>query len=369
MAALTLEGGCHCGSIRYTIDPKVTDGDERWKGNYCYCDDCRLTLGFFFGLFISPDTNRVRFEDKNGTLVHYQSSAKAKRTHCGTCGASITWQHDEYLEGIDIHAGTIELPAALKGSGKGLLSLFDPVKHLWLQDQHLGGLGVLFRDDGLLKRLNITNGPSWEPKPETLQCPAEESILDDETLDGGCHCGGIRFTISRPPADYAKDPVLAKWIKKGRKMAAMHCWCDMCRLVSGAAFWTWAFVPTKLLTFTSNSTERIYKSSPDRPINRRFCSTCGCSYSFAFQPDGGDDMWDMAAATFDFKDSKPERWLAFGPTPRGGDPADEPLGKWINGWASPDASGRGFCFGESGDAYNPEMIDIIRKGRMGCARF
>ncbi|KAH7101053.1 hypothetical protein BKA62DRAFT_672367 [Auriculariales sp. MPI-PUGE-AT-0066] len=333
MSARTLTGGCHCGAISYTIQRNDERTDGKWSGIYCYCDDCRLTLGFFFALLISPATNKITIKDQNGALVRYKSSARAGARIAGHAARA--------------SLGSIEL----EGYGKGILSLFNVEKHLWLQSQHLGGIAS-----------TITAGGPWEVTPDTLRKPKDPLVSDEEILEGGCHCGGIKFTICRPPADFGSDPVLAKWVKAGRQISANHCWCDTCRLVSGAAFWTWAFVPVKLLTFTSTATERIYNSHKTKPIQRRFCGRCGCTYSYEYKP--GSEMWDMSVATFDLKSDKVDRWLAFGPTP-GGDPADEELNKYINGWMDLDKSGRPFSYVADGEIYNPEMVEMVRRGRVG----
>ena len=153
----------------------------------------------------------------------------------------------------------------------------------------------------------------------------------------------------------------------GRKLTAQHCFCNTCRKVSGAPFWTWAFVPRKLLTFTSTASERIYHSHPTKPISRRFCGTCGCNYSYAAGPDV--EMWDISAALLcDSKDGKMERWLAFGPSEDMEDPTDKVLAKYHSaGWAV--GEDRPMSFKEDGESYVPELLSILRDGRRACKRF
>jgi len=210
MPPLTLHGGCHCGAVTYTV---ATNTEERLHGNYCHCTDCRKTLGFFFGLFVNVKVTQFEIHANPKTaLVAYASSDRAMRQHCGVCGASITW-HENGDETIDVHAATLELPDEIKGSGKGLLSLFDQTMHLWLQDNWKSGTGVLLLGDGLKKYLNSTRGPMWEPTEKDKLLPVENEVDDDETIEASCHCGGVKFSIQRPPKDYAEDPVLANWIK------------------------------------------------------------------------------------------------------------------------------------------------------------
>lgn len=46
-------------------------------------------------------------------LHWFQSSKKARRTHCGQCGSTMFW-HSQGDENYDIAAGTLDLPTGLK---------------------------------------------------------------------------------------------------------------------------------------------------------------------------------------------------------------------------------------------------------------
>lgn len=55
--------------------------------------------------------------------------------------------------------------------------------------------------------------------------PGREGIIE-----GGCLCGAVRYVITLP----------TKW--------CAHCHCSMCRRAHGAAFVTWAGVPSQSFT-------------------------------------------------------------------------------------------------------------------------
>ena len=212
MPPRVLCGGCHCGAISYTIS---TSTDEHLKGNYCHCDDCRKTLGFWFGLAVELKGSQLKISaNPESALVSYASSGRVTRTHCGVCSAFITWRQTQD-DNVYVHAATLELPQELKESGQGLFSLFEPTMHMFLRSQWRGGTGVLMLGDNLPKYLGMMpGGPVWEPTEDDKLPPVEIEVDDDETIEGSCHCGGIKFSIKRPPKAYADDPVLAAWVKR-----------------------------------------------------------------------------------------------------------------------------------------------------------
>lgn len=73
-------------------------------------------------------------------------------------------------------------------------------------------------------------------------------------MNGGCHCGKIRFEVTGEPT----------WL--GR------CHCHDCQKISGSAFMAFAEFKVENVKFT-NGTPTPYKSSTD--ITRTFCSKCG----------------------------------------------------------------------------------------------
>lgn len=77
-------------------------------------------------------------------------------------------------------------------------------------------------------------------------------------IEGGCNCGGIRYSLSRPP------------------IAVAACHCSNCRRQSGAAYSVNLVVRADDMAVTgamATWTDRDTESG--KPVERQFCGTCG----------------------------------------------------------------------------------------------
>lgn len=76
-------GSCLCGAVTFKVEAELAAPDG------CHCIACRKTSGHFF---VSADVPRssltVRGEEN---ITWFQSSAKARRGFCSTCGSSLFW--------------------------------------------------------------------------------------------------------------------------------------------------------------------------------------------------------------------------------------------------------------------------------------
>jgi hypothetical protein len=84
---------------------------------------------------------------------------------------------------------------------------------------------------------------------------------EQETITGGCLCGGVRFA--------ARLPTL--W--------CAHCHCHWCRRAHGAAFVTWFSVPEEAFTLTQGTEHVVWYASSEQS-SRGFCSRCGTTFLF-----------------------------------------------------------------------------------------
>lgn len=97
-------------------------------------------------------------------------------------------------------------------------------------------------------------------------------------LLGGCLCGAVRYEIA------------------GALEEMHHCHCSRCRKAHGAAFSTFARVRADSLRVSSGEDRvRRFRSSPQ--VERSFCSECGSSLFFRFEP-LADAVW-VAVGTID----------------------------------------------------------------------
>src|SRR5699024_2870686 len=83
--------------------------------------------------------------------------------------------------------------------------------------------------------------------------------MSQQTIEGGCQCGAVRYAISGAPA-----------------LAAI-CHCTMCRRAHAAPAVAWALYQHDQVSFDTRK-PKAYVSSPD--ARRGFCETCGTQISF-----------------------------------------------------------------------------------------
>lgn len=104
MVELPIAGGCYCGAIRYRIDA------EPKRRPICYCANCRQAVGSHSVSWVTVDEAAVSFD--GGAPARYRTDTEAWRTFCGTCGTSLTYQHDDQqAEGtIDLTTGSLDHP-------------------------------------------------------------------------------------------------------------------------------------------------------------------------------------------------------------------------------------------------------------------
>lgn len=102
---LPLEGGCHCGALRYRVS--ITPSDT----GYCHCRICQRTTGSPVAAWALVPV--AGFAMLKGQAVVYKSSAWGERHFCGTCGAQILYQERRNPAGVSLNVATLDDPAAL----------------------------------------------------------------------------------------------------------------------------------------------------------------------------------------------------------------------------------------------------------------
>ena len=98
-----IEGGCHCGSIRYEVS------GEAITHALCHCSDCRRHAGAPFVGWTMYPASAVKV--KKGTPKIYKSSELGRRHFCGDCGTGLFYFNEQILPGIiDIQSATYDDP-------------------------------------------------------------------------------------------------------------------------------------------------------------------------------------------------------------------------------------------------------------------
>ncbi|CUH40635.1 hypothetical protein JSE7799_03370 [Jannaschia seosinensis] len=100
---MKLDGSCHCGAVRFTVEAPHPVPYQR-----CYCSICRKTAGaggFAINIGARADTLEVEGRDNIST---YRSSEAMERTFCRTCGSALWGFAPDWPELIHPHASAID---------------------------------------------------------------------------------------------------------------------------------------------------------------------------------------------------------------------------------------------------------------------
>src|SRR4029453_11123488 len=97
-----ITGGCYCGQVRFSASPEV-----RVRAN-CHCQNCRRAAGAQAVAWITVE--RSQFQFVKGTPRRYRTETGAWRTFCDRCGTSLSYEHDERPDEIDVTTGSLDHP-------------------------------------------------------------------------------------------------------------------------------------------------------------------------------------------------------------------------------------------------------------------
>ena len=116
MTQQPVEGGCLCGAVRY-----------RARGEFshsvvCHCASCRRACGAHAVAWVTFPNQLFQFTV--GNPVDFQSSPSVVRTFCGRCGTSLTYQHENTPDEVDITTASLDRP-----------DYFPPARHVWVDEK------------------------------------------------------------------------------------------------------------------------------------------------------------------------------------------------------------------------------------------
>lgn len=100
-----LEGGCHCGALRYRITVSPIDSA------YCHCRICQRTTGAPAVPWTSVTV--AGFAVTRGRPAVYKSSDRGERHFCGNCGCQILYRDSERPKTVDVNLVTLDDPRAV----------------------------------------------------------------------------------------------------------------------------------------------------------------------------------------------------------------------------------------------------------------
>jgi hypothetical protein len=100
---MSVEGGCHCGAVRYRIE------GEPITHALCHCSDCRRHAG-------APMVSWTMYPEAavkvvKGSPKTYASSEHGRRQFCADCGTGLFYVNSQMLPGIiDVQSSTYDNP-------------------------------------------------------------------------------------------------------------------------------------------------------------------------------------------------------------------------------------------------------------------
>ena len=98
----SINGGCYCGKVRFTAKLKPLN-----RAN-CHCENCRRAVGAQAVAWITVKLSDFHYLE--GSPVRYRTDTGAWRTFCGHCGTSLTYEHSDRPDEIDITTGSLDYP-------------------------------------------------------------------------------------------------------------------------------------------------------------------------------------------------------------------------------------------------------------------
>lgn len=122
---MKLQGGCHCGAIRYeVVGNAITHA-------LCHCKDCRRHAGApMVGWTMYPS---AAVEITRGAPKIYKSSEHGRRHFCPDCGTGLFYVNDVILPGIiDIQSATYDDPDAVPA--RAHIQVAERIK--WMEAAH-----------------------------------------------------------------------------------------------------------------------------------------------------------------------------------------------------------------------------------------
>jgi hypothetical protein len=124
MQEIELDGGCLCGSLRYSVCGQWIDA------GYCHCRICQRSSGAPLVAWLTVPINAFRWTF--GTAAYYQSSPLGKREFCNRCGTPILFSRIDKPATVDITIASLDHPETVAPQ----YHIWTASRIPWLADAH-----------------------------------------------------------------------------------------------------------------------------------------------------------------------------------------------------------------------------------------
>jgi hypothetical protein len=246
----SITSACACGSFNLKVD-YANDSLPLDRG-LCLCDSCRRLTGSCGISYIVVPANQP-IDITKFKLTSYETTDRVTRYFCPTCSCHVLVKVS--------HNQAWHLATGPWDQTEGVINWLGAK---WCDDTLDGGVSVWLKEivgpDGQRKPLQRWLLQDWDggvlvPDHIPLNVlPEEKKILTNpEKLEAQCHCGGVKFYITRPNEESKKvqspfpdlmfpyhshsseNPKNETWWLRDNdtKYLAGLCTCRSCRVTSG----------------------------------------------------------------------------------------------------------------------------------------
>ncbi|MCL1126261.1 GFA family protein [Shewanella surugensis] len=103
---MKMQGGCHCGALRYEVQAMPFDAD------FCHCRDCQQVTGAPVAAWMDFKAENIHW--LKGKVTEYASSDNIRRGFCGHCGSTLSYRSLEYPDYFTLNIVSLDEPNVIK---------------------------------------------------------------------------------------------------------------------------------------------------------------------------------------------------------------------------------------------------------------
>lgn len=98
--AMSIQGGCLCGRVRYQIEGVLSNVD------HCHCSMCRKQHGAAFGTYADCEPDKFTWVSGEGFIKIYESASGSGWCFCQECGSTLAGTDNGEITSITL--GTVD---------------------------------------------------------------------------------------------------------------------------------------------------------------------------------------------------------------------------------------------------------------------
>ncbi|CAE8595297.1 unnamed protein product [Polarella glacialis] len=261
--AVELQSRCHCGLCAFGVE--LVAGES--MAIRCHCAACRRFHTSAYGAFVLVPDKGTEFWQCGGNALLYRERCSAlgsvDRVMCQRCFAKLA---------------TLPLEGEQRQAGRALLAL-GAVTDSSVPPSLARRWQVDFQEFEVSSAaLWWTATPNGGDSNNNNNTGGDGEARRSHLCQGGCSCGGCRFEAALLPGE------------------AQHCYCQICRQLSGSVAQTWVPASNESFRWTKQDSLRLVRTTSHG--QRHICTRCGGVLTIVYdaQP---DCTWPVVGALDD----------------------------------------------------------------------